>query len=267
MHAEKWQFDNMEIITSQQNPQFKLALKLGQSKRERNKSGLTLLDGSHLILAWLDAGHEVQTLFLSERGIQKAEIASILARTNAKKLILSDDLFEALSELPSATGILAQVQMPPAVVPQLFGRVLLLDGLQDPGNVGAILRTAYAARVEQVWLSAACADIWSPKVLRAGMGAQMVLPCVENADLVQLAQQYSGKMIATLLDPNAVDLYASDLHGDVALVVGSEGQGVSAELAALCDLKVLIPMQAGIESLNVGHAAAICLYEIYRQNC
>ncbi|QLI80074.1 RNA methyltransferase [Chitinibacter fontanus] len=256
----------METITSQQNPHFKLALKLSQSKRERNKSGLTLLDGSHLILAWLDAGRAIQTLLLTERGTQKPEIATILARTNAKKLILSDELFEALSELPSATGILAQVQIPHPPVPQLHGRCLLLDGVQDPGNVGAILRTAYAAGVEQVWLSAACPDIWSPKVLRAGMGAQVVLPCIENADLLQLAAQYSGKIIATLLDQNAIDLYASDLRGDVALVVGSEGQGVSTELAAMCSLKVLIPMQLGIESLNVGHAAAICLYEIYRQN-
>ncbi|WP_157314694.1 RNA methyltransferase [Chitinibacter sp. GC72] len=258
----------METITSLQNPQYKLALKLSQSRRERSKSGLTLLDGAHLLAAWLDAGQALQTVFVTAAGAQKPEIATLLARCESqgmKCLMLADALFESLSELPSHSGILALVAIPAPQVPRHDGLCLLLDGVQDPGNVGAILRTAHAAGVDQVWLSAACADIWSPKVLRAGMGAQVVLPCIENVDLPALAQQFCGKIAASLLDEAAQDLYVSDLRGDLALVMGSEGLGVSAQMAQLADTKILIPMQAGIESLNVGHAAAICLYEIVRQ--
>jgi RNA methyltransferase, TrmH family len=114
-------------------------------------------------------------------------------------------------------------------------------------------------------LSAQCADVWSPKVLRAGMGAQAVLPLLEHADLCLFAEQFNGQIAATLLD-GAVDLYAAKLQGSLALVLGSEGLGISAELAEKATLRLKIPMADGIESLNVGHAAAICLYEIKRQN-
>ncbi|XGA71361.1 RNA methyltransferase [Chitinibacter sp. SCUT-21] len=227
---------------------------------------MSLLDGAHLVCAWLDAGNDIDVVMVTENGLAKPEIAGLLSRSNARKLKLSDELFQELSELPSATGILALIKTPRPSELKTAGFCLLLDGVQDPGNVGAILRTAHAAGVEQVWLSAQCADIWSPKVLRAGMGAQMVLPCFENVDLPAQLKQFSGQVMVTLLDEEACDLYAADLRGDVAVVVGSEGQGVSSEVAALATLKVYIPMQVGIESLNVGHAAAISLYEKLRQN-
>ncbi|WP_410498401.1 TrmH family RNA methyltransferase [Chitinibacter sp. S2-10] len=259
----------MELITSNQNAHYKLAHKLAQSRRERAKTGLMLLDGVHLLAAWLDAGHAVDTVLVSVAGQFKIEITRLLQRLElqqCKRWQLSDALFESISDMPSASGILALVKVPDVPSAQQSGFCLLLDGVQDPGNVGAILRTAYAAGVQQVWLSSACSDIWSPKVLRAGMGAQMVLPCIENADLPQLARQFRGKIAATLLDSNARDLYDCDLRGDLAFVMGSEGQGISPEMAALAQIKILIPMQAGIESLNVGHASAICLYEAMRQN-
>ncbi len=255
----------MEIITSSQNSHFKHALKLSQNRRERNKTQQTLLDGTHLLAAWLDAGHVVEKIIVSESGYQRAEVQSLLARSACNVLCLANALFSQLTELPSATGVLTLVGIPSAPQAQCAGLVLLLDGVQDPGNVGAILRTAQAAGVEQVWLSSACADVWSPKVLRAGMGAQLALPMIENADLCQLASQFKGPIAATLLD-GAVDLYDAPLQGDLALVLGSEGAGVTDALADLATLRIKIPMQAGIESLNVGHAAAICLYEIKRQN-
>ncbi|QLG87876.1 RNA methyltransferase [Chitinibacter bivalviorum] len=255
-----------EIISSSSNPQYKLAFKISQTKRERTKQGLALLDGVHLVRAWLDAGREIETVLFTEAGAEKSEIEHLLQQIQAKTLCISEALFSTLSELPSATGLLAIVKIPTPPAAKVDGFCLLLDGVQDPGNVGAILRTAFAAGVQQVWLSAQCADIWSPKVLRAGMGAQVVLPCIENADLVSLAQSFKGQVVASLLDEAASDLYQTDLRGDIAFVMGSEGQGVSPEMAAMAKTKVLIPMQAGIESLNVGHASAIALYEVMRQN-
>ncbi|WP_027468087.1 TrmH family RNA methyltransferase [Deefgea rivuli] len=255
----------MEIITSAQNAIFKQALKLLQNRRERIKTQQTILDGAHLLSAWLDADRTLKRVFISEVGAARVEIQVLLKRIDCPVTYLSTALFAQLTDLPSASGVLALVAIPPAVIPQSSGFVLLLDGVQDPGNVGAILRTAQAAGVEQVLLSAQCADVWSPKVLRAGMGAQAVLPLLEHADLSWFAEQFNGQIAATLLD-GAVDLYAAKLQGSLALVLGSEGLGVSAELAEKATLRLKIPMADGIESLNVGHAAAICLYEIKRQN-
>jgi TrmH family RNA methyltransferase len=255
----------MEIITSAQNAIFKQALKLLQNRRERMKTQQTLLDGSHLLAAWLDAGRVLERVFVSEVGATRAEVQLLLSRIDCPVTYLSAALFAQLTDLPSASGVLALVAIPPAARPKSSGFVLLLDGVQDPGNVGAILRTAQAAGVEQVVLSSQCADVWSPKVLRAGMGAQAVLPLLEHADLIEFAEQFDGTIAATLLD-GAVDLYVAKLQGSLALVLGSEGLGVTAALAEKATLRLKIPMAEGIESLNVGHAAAICLYEIKRQN-
>jgi len=254
----------MEIITSTQNAGFKQAFKLLQNRRERIKTKQTVLDGSHLLAAWLDAGRQPVRLFVVEDSVHRDEIQSLLARSQCPISYLSQALYTQLSELTSASGVLALVDIPEPNPPKHSGLVLLLDGVQDPGNVGAILRTAQAAGVEQVLLSVDCADVWSPKVLRAGMGAQVVMPIVERVDLVAFADQFQGEVAATILD-GAVDLYAAQFAASLALVMGSEGAGVSAALAAKASLRIKIPMTEGIESLNVGHAAAICLYEIKRQ--
>lgn len=255
---------SMEIITSAQNAGFKQALKLIQNRRERAKQQQTLLDGSHLLAAWLDAGHLVSRLYVSETGATRAEVQQLLLRCDCPVTYLSAGLFSQLTDLPSASGVLALVPIPESSLPKQSGFVLLLDGVQDPGNVGAILRTAQAAGVEQVLLSPQCADVWSPKVLRAGMGAQAVLPISENVNLIEFVDRFAGQIAATILD-GATDLYAARLCGSLALVLGSEGAGVSTELAAKATLRIKIQMAIGIESLNVGHAAAICLYEIKRQ--
>ena len=255
----------MELISSAQNAVFKHVHKLVRTRRERVKTQQTLLDGTHLLAAWLDADRAVLRIFVSEQGLARQEVQQLLARSMAPVVQLSAPLFAELSELPSASGILALVEIPAAVPAIKSGFILALDGVQDPGNVGAILRTAQAAGVDQVWLSAECADIWSPKVLRAGMGAQTVLTMIDHADLPRLLAQFDGAIAATTLD-GAVDLYSAPLQGALALVLGSEGAGVSVAVLNMATVKVKIPMMDGIESLNVGHAAAICLYEVRRQN-
>lgn len=251
-------------IQSAQNPAFRHALKLATQRRERLKTAETLLDGPHLLASWFDAGHDALQLFVSKAGADNPEVAALLARSAAPKLVLDDALFAELTELPSPSGVMARVAIPATAKPREEGYCVLLDGVQDPGNVGAILRTAVAAGVDQVLLSNACADVWSPKVLRAGMGAHAVLEIVERADLLAFAQAFKGKIAATLLD-GSQSLYASDLRGSLALALGSEGAGISPELAALASTRLRIPMAGGIESLNVATAAAICLFERVRQ--
>ncbi len=254
----------MDIIQSSQNALFKEMRKLTEQRRERLKTGLALLDGSHLLASWLDAGRKVERVFLTSAGLTNPEVSALVERATAPCTVLEDRLFAELSELPSLSGILSLVRIPHGLQPRKKGFVLLLDGVQDPGNVGSILRTAVAAGVDQVLLSRACADVWSPKTLRAGMGAQAVLELVERADLLQFAQQFDGRIAVTTLD-GSTELFETDLSGSLALVMGAEGAGVSPELASLATVRIRIPMTQGIESLNVGAAAAVCLYERVRQ--
>lgn len=255
----------MDVIQSRQNPLIKTCSKLASNRRERLKSGLSLLDGPHLLAAALDAGQVPQKVLVAQGAAHKPEITALIARLSVSTVYVADSLFAELSELESSSGLLAVWPIPAPPEPLRAGLVLALDGVQDPGNVGAILRTAAAAGVEQVWLSAACADVYSPKVLRAGMGAHFMLPLIERAVLPDLLQAFAGQRAVTALD-GSISLYAADLCGSLALVMGSEGQGVSAEVLALANLRVRIPMRAGLESLNVGAAAAICLYERVRQS-
>ncbi|MBB5190057.1 TrmH family RNA methyltransferase [Silvimonas terrae] len=254
----------MEVIHSPQNALYKLCHKLATHRRDRLKQKKTLLDGAHLVAAALDAGWVIEKLLITPDGAGNPEVAGLIKACDVPATVLEATLFKSLSELPSPTGVMALVSIPDSQTARQHGLCLLLDGVQDPGNVGSILRTAAAAGVDQVLLSDHCADLWSPKVLRAGMGAHFVLDLVERADLAQFADGFAGPVAALMLD-DAQDLYAATLTGNLALVMGSEGQGVSADMAARATLRLTIPMHPGIESLNVGAAAAICLYERVRQ--
>lgn len=254
----------VHAIASRQNPTFKQWMKLSENRRERQKQGATLLDGTHLVAAWLDAGRPIDALIVSEHGLNRPEVIALLQRCTQPVYCLTDSLFAALTELPSQTGLLAQVPIPSVPVVRQDGFCILLDGVQDPGNVGSILRSALAAGVDQILLSQGCADVWSPKVLRAGMGAQALLSIVEHANISAFISSFHGRIAALSLAAEH-DFYDCDLQGDLALILGSEGQGVSPELLSQVTLHLRIPMAVGIESLNVAAATAVCLFERVRQ--
>ena len=255
----------MDTLRSRQNPLFKQLLKLSESRRERLKQRQTLLVGTHLLASALDAGWPLQRLLLRESDGHADEVQALLARAHdVPRTALAPELFEAVEQLPSSTGLMALVAVPSPPAPRRDGGVVALDGVQDPGNVGSILRTCAAAGVDEVWLSPACADAWSPRVLRAAMGAHCVLPVIERLPLAPALAAFGGRRAITALDAST-DLYDTALAGDLALVLGAEGAGVSDELVALADLRLRIPMAPGVESLNVGAAAAVCLFERLRQ--
>jgi TrmH family RNA methyltransferase len=135
---------------------------------------------------------------------------------------------------------------------------------QDPGNVGAILRSAAAAGVGQVFLSPHCAFAWSPKVLRAGQGAHFHLEIFEDVDLVAWVRDYRGTLVAAVTS-GGESLFTADLAGPVAVAIGNEGAGLSESLRAAAQGRVSIPMPGGFESLNAAAAAAICLFECVRR--
>jgi RNA methyltransferase, TrmH family len=141
---------------------------------------------------------------------------------------------------------------------------VVLEDVQDPGNLGSILRSAAAAGVRDVLLTPACAQAWSPRVLRAGMGAHFALRLYEQCDIAAFASRYRGRVLAAVRD-GAGPVFGTDLRGDVALMFGNEGAGLSAGLLALASARVSIPMPGACESLNVAAAAAVCLFERVRQ--
>lgn len=254
----------MEIIRSRQNPLIKQLVKLADSRRERLKTQHTLLVGTHLVEAALQAGWPLERVLVAEGAEGRAEIADLLAQLKMPVTALTPELFEAIEQAPSTSGLLALTRLPAPPALHQTGCCLLLDSVQDPGNVGSILRTAVAAGVDQVWLTPGCADIWSPKVLRAGMGAHFHLSLLERVDIDQALSCFKGPLLVTGLQ-ESTSLYDCDLRGDLVLALGNEGSGVSADLLARASTRIRIPMAGPIESLNVAAAAAVCLFERLRQ--
>lgn len=258
----------MKVVTSRDNPLIKRLKALGGSPRDRRTHGQTLLDGPHLIRAALEHRAPLVEMVVAEGAMGRPEIADLLARSGALPVsCLPDGLFAQVSPVESPTGILAVMPLPaplPVERPQA-GSLVVLDQVQDSGNLGTILRTAAAAGIARVLLTPGCAQAWSPRVLRAGMGAHFLLKIWEQADPAAALAGFGGAVIATGVGPRVAPLYQTELGGPVAWLFGSEGQGLSPAVATLATRTVTIPLAAGIESLNVSAAAAICLFEQRRQ--
>ncbi len=253
----------MKLIRSRDNPCFKSLKRLAESGRERRKAGQTLLDGVHLVEAYEAALGPVERLIIAESALAAGEAAAFAEGRNP--VVLADGLMRDLGLVDTPSGLLAVAGIPTAIAaPDLGDDAVLLDGVQDPGNVGTLLRTAAAAGIRQALLSPACAAAWSPKVLRAGQGAHFALSIHEGVDLADFMANYRGTTAVTTLE-QATPLYEARWDGPLAWVFGAEGQGVGPALRAAARLKVRIPMPGAVESLNVAAAAAICLFEALRR--
>ncbi|MEO8158558.1 MAG: RNA methyltransferase [Betaproteobacteria bacterium] len=256
----------MDHISSRQNTHFKLARKLAGSARERAKTDQILLDGTRLIGAYAaQCGLKESTLLISEKGFSRPEVQQILQSASPRHaFVLPEELFAEISQVETPEGIAAIVGIPSveARLPDDFR--IVLDGVQDPGNLGGLLRTAAAAGATSAHLAKGCADPWSPRSLRGGMGAQFVLPLRERIDIQIGLAGFNGEVIAT--SPRArQSIYELDLTGPVAMIFGSEGRGIADETLGLVSQLVHIPMTGMMESLNVAAAAAVCCFERLRQ--
>lgn len=256
----------MKSIQSRDNPFFRDIVKLSGSARQRNQSGLTLLDGAHLLKAYLDNGRQPRHILLRATALQDREISDLLERTTDVPVSQLDvRLFAELSELKTPTGVIALIEIPQPDMPVGQSHfALLLEDIQDPGNLGSMLRSAAAAGCDSVFLSRGCTDAWSPKVLRAAMGGHFALCIHENQDLPGVAESFAGTLVAASLQARH-SLYDCDLSGKVAFMVGNEGAGLSAAMLDLATHKATIPMPGKVESLNAAAATAICLFEAVRQ--
>jgi TrmH family RNA methyltransferase len=262
-------YSNLKSISSRDNPLYKQLKQLAGSSAARRKAGLSLLDGVHLAQSYLQTIGQPQLCIASESGRANPEVAAIVAQCNAAGatcILLPDVLYAGLSQVEHGVGLLFSIAVPqPALPPKLTQSAVLLDNLQDPGNLGSILRSAAAAGIRQIFCSAGTASAWSPKVLRAGMGAHFLLEIFENVDLPAYAQHAELPLLATSSYAQT-SLFEADLRRPVAWLFGHEGQGVAQDLLDCATTQIVIPHLGAMESLNVAAAAAVCFFEQLRQS-
>ena len=251
----------MESITSRKNPLITHIRKLCTDRSYRRQCGEFVGDGVKLLDEAVRWGAALTAVVCTED-------VSLPALPDAVRVVqVPVDVMESVSPMKSPQGALFVCEVPTRSLPeQLTGcRYLVLDGVQDPGNVGTIWRTADALGADGVLLLDGCADPWSAKTVRSTMGACFRLPVYELTR-EQLADRTQGSglpLYATALLDDTVDLRAADLRR-CAVVIGSEGRGVSREVLDLCDQTMKIPMRDRCESLNAAAAAAVVLWEMAR---
>lgn len=252
------------VISSRDNPLFKRLKKLAESARARREARMALLDGEHLLAAYLDAGGQPHTL-VRTASFDAGRFERLVGQCpHAKAVELSDVLFAELAPVATPTGLLAEAAWltPPAI--EATPLVIVLEDIQDPGNLGSMLRTGAAAGATLAVLSKGCHDPWSPKALRGGQGAQFVLPLVSGVDIVDWLAGFEGESLALALAEDS-NLYAHALTGALALIVGNEGAGLSRAVCDAASAAISIPMPGRIESLNAAAALAVAVFEAARQ--
>ena len=256
-------------IASRDNPLYKALRRSLGDAAARREAGIAILEGIHLCDAFFRSGGLPRRLVVGRSALDDAEVVALIGRAREVRVdvscvVLDDALYGSLSQVAHGVALLTIVDVPaPARPDRLTATSVLLDRVQDAGNVGSILRSAAAAGIGDVYLSRACAGAWSPKVLRAAMGAHFHLRLFEDCDLAALRDGTTVRWLAT--SPHAqATVYDTDLRGDVAWLFGHEGQGLSSALTDGAE-PVRIPQPGHGESLNVAASAAICFFEQVRQ--
>jgi len=249
------------MISSRDNPRVKRWARLAQEARFRKAERRTLVEGPHLVAALLDAGLTPLDLLVSEEKIDNPEIQRLIKRAGIIPQELSQNVFKAIADTETPQGIAAEIEIP-ASKETSKGACVFLEGIQDAGNVGAIIRSAAAFGVASIILDRTCADPWSPKVLRAGMGGHFSVSIGNAASLEREFETFSGRLLCTVAR-GGESLAGADLSGRLGWIFGSEGKGVSAQALKEADLRITIATAPGTESLNVAATAAICLYEAF----
>jgi RNA methyltransferase, TrmH family len=256
------------MLTSTQNPLVKQIKKL-QSAKERRESQLFLLEGTHLIQEACAVNYPLATLcYTPDWQTRHPELWSIAVGICDRVESVSDEVMKAIATTVNPDGVLAiapRLALPAPAIPADL--TIALSTIQDPGNLGTMIRTATAAGANGLWVSQDSVDLDNPKVLRASAGQWFRLAMGVSDNLHELVTKYKqqGVQIVSTSSHTETSYWDVDLRSPTLILLGNEGAGLSPELAALADIRVKIPMAAAVESLNVATAAALILYEARRQ--
>jgi TrmH family RNA methyltransferase len=262
-----------KLISSADNPVIKRLKSMqdvgARSAKVRSETSLALIEGVHLAQSWLGS-EDLHELFTTHEGLNQAEVAAVIETQLAlvpttNLYIIEESLWNKVTDLGHAPPILGCIKIPQVDFPSnFFDDIVILDAIQDAGNVGSILRTAAGAGVKYVACMKGTAQVWSPKVLRAAMGAHRHLKIFEFWSLNTLREKIKQPLLATssYAQESLYDM-PHELQKACAWVFGNEGKGVSSEIMGIAR-GLNIPQESCIESLNVAASAAICLFEMVR---
>jgi TrmH family RNA methyltransferase len=234
--------------------------KLARESRLRRSEGRALIEGPHLVETFLNQKLRPHALIATEAALADPEIRSLVSRAGVQAVLVSESAFKAIADTDTPQGLAAEIAIPAI---RREGAWVFLEGVQDAGNVGAIVRSAAAFGGGAVILDRGCADPWSPKVLRAGMGGHFLLQVQQVDALAPALESFPGRLLCTVAR-GGEPLRRADLKGRLGWIFGSEARGVSRAIEQMVRAKVTIPVE--IESLNVAAAAAICLYEAFSRS-
>ena len=245
-------------LTSRRNPVLARIRALGADAAARREAGVLVGDGIKLLREALAAGYTPETVLWAEE-------AALPLPEGVAQYVLPTELLHWVSPLKNSPGPVFTVSFPQWDAGAPAKTVLALEGVQDPGNVGTVLRTANALGVDVVALVGSCADLWHPKTVRATMGAvfrQRTL-VTDLAGLLDFLEAQELPLYGAALSPEARDVRRVDLRR-ACVAVGSEGQGLSRELLGRCQGQVILPMEPGSESMNAAVAAALLMWQMCR---
>lgn len=250
----------MDIISSPKNEKIKELVKL-QTAKGRKKAGMYLLEGEHLVEEAIKEKAPIELIVVTSNRLE--DYQNLLTQTDVQVLVVSQDVFHKLSMTETTQGIIAVVKIVKQDSLPYSGRFIVLDAVQDPGNLGTIVRTADAAGFDAVVLGTGTVDLYNDKVLRSMQGSHFHIP-VFQADLKDYLPTLKDKGVqvaVTALHRDSKDYTVLQGVTDVAIVVGNEGQGVSNDVISLADVIITIPMFGKAESLNVAIASALLMYK------
>ncbi|GAA4015994.1 RNA methyltransferase [Hymenobacter fastidiosus] len=262
-----------DLITSPQNPRIKNLLRLQQKSAERREQDLTIIEGHRELTIAHQAGVVVQTLFVCSELAGAAHLRELEAMfaTGPEWVAVSKAVFEKVAYREGSDGVLALVRPPRRRLQDLQlpanPLLLVLEAVEKPGNLGAILRTADAARADAVIICDPRTDLYNPNAIRASIGCSFTVPTVATtrAELLDWCQQHGIRTYAAALTDHARPYTEFDFRGPTAFVMGTEADGLTPELREACSATIIIPMRGAIDSLNVSTATAILTFEAVRQ--
>ncbi len=250
-------------LTSRKNDIVRRFKELAKDKKLREELGVFVIEGDHLCSEAVSCGLEIATFLYTEKAREKyPQAAEKLAASADMSAVISADIAEYISDTKAPQGLFAEVRFK-AAEQASCGRLVMLDGVQDPGNVGTIIRTAEAFGIGGVLLSPKCADIYSPKVLRASMGSVFRLPCrvCDIPQEIRSLRESGYEVYGSMLDETAQKLGDIRFGKMAAVVIGSEGSGITEEAKSACTGGLYIPI-TGAESLNAAAAATVMIWEL-----
>lgn len=253
------------LITSRDNKIFKTAMLLKTSKG-RSEKGMFLIEGMRSVHDAIEKGAQISCVILKDGTKSDFNI-------DCPVYVFAPKLFNEIAETVTPQGVIALCRIKKSGIEEISKgekcAVIMCEALQDPGNIGTIIRTAHAADCGGVVLTKGCCDLYNPKIIRATMTGVFSVPVVQNVQSEQTIEYFRAqgyRIVAGALSENAIDFYSADLKGKTLIIIGNEGNGVKESTLALCDSVLKIPMKSDAESLNAAVAGAVMIYEHYRQN-